>query len=112
MKNGYTTPEMEKTTRFRQETGLRIRRLREHLALRQDDLGQIMGMVGTGVSNIEKGIRGLDPEDATRLKRATGVTLDWIYTGEAGSLPSHLFKPLTAATTTTATASTRKARKN
>jgi transcriptional regulator with XRE-family HTH domain len=93
---------MDKSTRFREETGLRLRRLREHLGLRQEDLGQIIGMVGTGISNIEKGIRGFDPEDAGRLKKATGVTLDWIYTGDAGSLPGNLFKPLTAQTATSA----------
>lgn len=90
------TPGMEKSTTFREETGLRLKRLREHLGLRQEDLGQIIGMVATGISNIEKGIRGLDPEDALRLKRSTGVTLDWLYGGDAGSLPNNLLKPMTA----------------
>lgn len=85
---------MEKTTKFRVETGARLRRLREHLELRQEDLGQIVHMVGTGVSMIEKGQRGLDPEDAVRLKLSTGVTLDWLYSGDAGGLPKDRFKPL------------------
>lgn len=92
-----------KSTQFREEVGARVRRLREALNLRQDDIGQLIGMVGTGISNIEKGIRGLDPEDAVRLKRQTGVTLDWIYAGESARLPKELFKPLTAAPTSPAT---------
>lgn len=87
---------MDKSTKFREETGTRLKRLRDHLGLRQEDMGEMIGMVGTGISNIEKGIRGMDPEDAVRLKRATGVTLDWLYSGEGGALPQHLFKPLTA----------------
>lgn len=86
----------EKSTNFRVEVGERLRRLRAVKDLGQEEVGEIIGMVTSGVSMIEKGTRGLDPEDAARLKRATGVSLDWIYTGDAGSLPKDLFKPLTA----------------
>lgn len=88
---------MDKSTKFREDVGSRVKRLREHLDMRQEDIGLIIGMVGTGVSNIEQGIRGLDPEDALRLKRGTGVPLDWIYAGESARLPKDMFGPLTAA---------------
>lgn len=86
----------DKTTKFRQDVGARLRRLREHLKLRQEDLGEIIGMVGSGIANIEKGIRGLDPEDALRLKQSKGVTLDWLYGNDPSGLPNTLHKPLTA----------------
>lgn len=86
----------DKTTKFRVEVGERLKRLRETKGMVQGDVGEIIGMVAGGISMIEKGQRGLDPEDAVRLKKATGVSLDWLYAGEAGSLPKDLFKPLTA----------------
>jgi transcriptional regulator with XRE-family HTH domain len=86
----------EKSTQFRAEVGLRLKRLREHLNVRQEDLGALIGMGHTGVSNIEKGLRGLDPVNAVRLKHSTGVTLDWLYAGEVGALPAHLAKLMTA----------------
>lgn len=86
----------EKSTKFRVEVGERLKRLRLTKSLGQEDVGEIIGMVTSGVSMIENGTRGLDPEDAVRLKKATGATLDWIYAGEAGSLPKDLYAPLTA----------------
>ena len=94
----------EKSTNFRVEVGNRIKRIRAAKDLGQEDVGQIIGMVTSGVSMIEKGQRGLDPEDAVRLKRATGVSLDWIYAGDGGALSKDLLKDLTVkAVATTAT---------
>ena len=86
----------EKKTKFRVEVGERLKRLRKVKDLDQVDIGQIIGMVPGGVSMIEQGQRGLDPQDAIRLKQAFGITLDWIYAGDSGALPRDLFKPLTA----------------
>lgn len=93
----------EKSTNFRIEVGERVKRIRLAKHLGQEDVGKIIGMVTSGVSMIEKGQRGLDPEDAVRLKRATGVSLDWIYDGDGKYLDDTQRKELVLKTVATAT---------
>jgi transcriptional regulator with XRE-family HTH domain len=84
----------DKESDFRVAVGKRLRILREHLKMDQEEIGKIIGQAGSGVSMIEAGHRGLDPERATRLRQATGVTLDWLYANQGGALPKNLL-PLT-----------------
>lgn len=85
----------DKVTKHRQEVGLRLRLLREHLNLGQQEFGESIGLTYTGVSMIESGHRGLNPEHACRLKRTHGVTLDWLYVGDVSALPHALHRALT-----------------
>lgn len=84
----------DKRTKFREDVGRRLKLLRETLSLTQASMGAVMGSAHNMVSMIEGGERGLDPEDAIRLKNAKGVTLDWLYANDPSALPNHLFKPL------------------
>lgn len=51
---------------------------------------RLIGSPSSAWHNYEAGIRRISLDQALRLKRATGLTLEWIYTGDISSLPPHL----------------------
>lgn len=83
-----------KPTLYRKEVGARLKMAREALGMNQGEMGQILSINGNAVSMIEAGLRGLDPEKAIRLKKARGVSLDFLYSGDASNLNKELFRDL------------------
>lgn len=80
-----------KWTRYKAEVGSRLRAVRETLELDQGQLAEILGFgSGNSVSMIEAGERGLDAERAAKLKRARGVTLDYLFADDPSALPKSL----------------------
>lgn len=83
-----------KATEYRKEVGARLRMAREALGMNQGEIAAILSMNPNAVSMIEAGQRGLDPGKAIRLKKARGVSLDFLYSGDASNLNKDLFREL------------------
>jgi transcriptional regulator with XRE-family HTH domain len=63
---------------------------REALGYTQTTLARLIGSPTSLINNFEAGTRRISIDKALALKRATGLTLEWIYTGDITSLPRPL----------------------
>ncbi len=63
----------------------RIRHLRQHRNLTQDQLAQAIGLSRTALVNIESGIQKVTVQRLVLLSDALEVTLDWLVRGSASS---------------------------
>jgi transcriptional regulator with XRE-family HTH domain len=69
----------------------RLRLLREALGLTQQAMSDVTGVGRTSITNYETATRRPDVDEAIKISAATGVPIDWIYTGNlAGFLPAHI----------------------
>lgn len=59
-------------------TGHRVRMLRSDLGMRQDELGELIGVSNSTISGIETGVTGIS-RVADKLARALGTTTDYLY---------------------------------
>ncbi len=59
----------------RRDVGRRLAALRTRAGLTQQQLGERVGWMGSAISKIEKGTRGVHLDDAARLAEALGVSL-------------------------------------
>lgn len=69
---------------------LRLLRLAVHGVNNQASFCALYGYRLTTWNNYERGLNRPKPEDAIRLKRQFGVTLDWIYGGSVAMMPAQL----------------------
>jgi transcriptional regulator with XRE-family HTH domain len=69
----------------------RMRLLRDALGMTQDSFSSMTGVGRTSIANYERAIRRPDIDEAIKICAATGVNLQWLYTGEmAAYLPGHI----------------------
>ena len=68
-------------------TALRIRAVRVALNLRPIEVCRAIGVSKTQYSQWESGKNWPDSADAIRFCERYGVSMDWIYRGQAGTLP-------------------------
>lgn len=68
----------------------RIVALRESLGHNQGSFAALVGVTQPAMSNYEKGLRRPDLDIGIAIQMKTGVTLDWLYLGDRGSLPGRL----------------------
>lgn len=67
--------------------GHRLKTLRESLGLTRAEMADANGIDRTNYGRFEDGKRLVTTDVAYRLKRRYGITFDWLYDGEMGSLP-------------------------
>lgn len=72
--------------------GARLRAARLALGLTQKDLYEPLGVKAATWNHWESGKRLPDPLVMAKLKEMHGITMDWIYAGDASSLPFSLAK--------------------
>lgn len=60
----------------------RILELRKELGLTQEEFARRLGITGSGLSNIEKGKRGLTEQMTLAICREFNVNEQWLRTGE------------------------------
>lgn len=65
----------------------RIKELRKHLKLTQDEFGEKLGVAKSSISNIEKGRYGVTDQTIKLMVREFGVSEKWLRTGEGEMLP-------------------------
>lgn len=70
--------------------GRRLRLTREALRLTQREFSTRAGIAVNTYGQYETGTRLISPARAIELCDQYGLTLDWIYRGEAGDLPYKL----------------------
>jgi DNA-binding XRE family transcriptional regulator len=71
----------------KQAIAVRLRQTREALELDQAGICRLTGITPQAWNNYEKAVNRIALEQALMICQKTGVTLDWIYRGEAGALP-------------------------
>lgn len=73
----------------------RLKATREALGFdQQNEFAKTLGLAPSSYNLFETGQRRMTLSAATRLRRRFGVSLDWIYCGDASALPAHLVKKL------------------
>jgi hypothetical protein len=73
------------------EVGRRLRAVQKYLKLQHvNDLASFFGEQRGTVSAWLNGVAQIPVGSAEILKARTGITMDWIYTGDAGTLPEDL----------------------
>ena len=78
----------------KEDIGARLELTREALDLSQAELCRITGIETTRWNNAETADNRIGIEDAAKLCRATGVTMDWIYRGVRQNLPAKVLEGL------------------
>lgn len=78
----------------RQAIGRRLELTRDLLGLQQNEFALGAGIAPATYNAIEKGNKFPGLEKALAIRRAYGVTLDWIYEGDLESLRDRLSRPL------------------
>ena len=68
----------------------RLKRAREHAGLSQVELAQLIGVSRATLGNAEQGVRDLKRPALIAISFATGVSLEWLETGETpgGDMPT------------------------
>lgn len=90
---GWTMPTPDEHPESVAAIAYRLRMLR--LALgheNQNAFAAFVGMAPTSWNNYEKGERRISLDEARKLLRVLGISLDWIYQGIEASLPSDLVR--------------------
>ena len=73
------------------QVGERLRDLRKKVLNKtQADVAASLGVSPPAIVYWEKGIRFPDVEKMRKLKHMLGVSLDWIYDGDASRLPQEI----------------------
>jgi transcriptional regulator with XRE-family HTH domain len=68
----------------------RLRLSREALGYSITTMARFIGGQPSLWHNYETGLRRISVDKALLLKRATGLTLEWIYTGDVAGLPQYI----------------------
>ena len=74
----------------------RLRQLRAALAISQAQLCRRAGIEANAWNNYEKGRNRISVDHAIKVKRAFGVTLDWIYHADMGGVRSDIAEKIAA----------------
>jgi transcriptional regulator with XRE-family HTH domain len=85
-RNRSEDPERQRQQKF---TGARIRLAREEMRLSQVELGQALGYSNATISDIERGVQGLDAHDLQRLSRITGQPMEFFTNPDYLARPAH-----------------------
>lgn len=72
----------------------RVRQLRAALGISQAQLCRRAGIETNAWNNYEKGRNRISVDHAIKVKRAFGVTLDWLYHGDLGGVRSDIAEKL------------------
>jgi transcriptional regulator with XRE-family HTH domain len=80
------TGRVVRTTDANKETGERIRFARKRAGLNQDEVATRMGLSRASVSNWELG-QGIKRENLVSFAQITGVSAEWLMTGEPNLAP-------------------------
>ena len=78
------------------EIAERLRLSREALGFSMTNMARLIGGPTSTWHNYESGIRRISLDQALRLKARTGLTLEWVYTGDIATLPPHLQEKIQA----------------
>lgn len=78
--------------KMRQETGQRIRKIREALGMSQVQMAALMGLRRQAIGRIENGVHLPDPLSVLPLCTKYGVTLEYIYYNRPHLLPQWLIE--------------------
>lgn len=65
----------------------RLKLTRRAMGLTQAAISRMVGIGAQAWNNYERGQKRISIDQALRLCRSTGITLDWIYQGDMRSLP-------------------------
>lgn len=68
----------------------RLRATREAFRMTQAAFSRLVGIEPQAWNNYERGAKRIAIDQALKVCRATGVSLDWIYRGMAAQLPVNL----------------------
>ena len=90
MANVIHMPTASRDTDLMSEVGLRLARTRDALGWTQQQMADAINVGRTTVDNWEQGIRLADVVAILRLKRATGVPLEWIFAGDITKVPHEI----------------------
>lgn len=75
----------------------RLKRLRKAIGFPvQSKFAERCGISQTAYNNFETATRRMSIDEAIKIRRATMVTLDWLYEGDPRGLPLHLAEKLEA----------------
>lgn len=69
---------------------LRLKSLRLAMGMKQAPWCRLVGISTAAWNNFESGYRRISIDQAIKICSAVGVSLDWIYRGQAGALPFDL----------------------
>lgn len=87
-------PRLARSDEFKRLVGKRLRMARKALNLTQPAAADSSGVGSSTWANYETGQRLADPWALERFCRYYGVTMDWIYLGNAGGLPRDLWEKM------------------
>jgi transcriptional regulator with XRE-family HTH domain len=75
-----------------EEIGAKVAALRDERGLVQTDIGNLLAISGSAVSNREKGKADFTPEELRKLAEFFGVTVGWLFGEDAqeGAGPDEL----------------------
>ena len=62
----------------------------------QSKFAERCGISQTAYNNFERATRRISLDEAMKIRRATRVTLDWLYDGDPSGLPLHLAEKIEA----------------
>jgi|SRR5579885_3492513 len=88
------TPASTRHPSSRDAIGARITLLRTRAGYTGDEMAQVARRDGSAVSQWETGLTRPDLESALRLCEHFGVTLDWLYRGDAKTLSPGAYSAL------------------
>lgn len=72
----------------------RIEALRNAFGMKGTEFAAAIGVTQPALSNYEAALRRPDIDVAFRIQARTGVTLDWLYSGDRSGLPRRLLEIL------------------
>ncbi len=87
-------PELDREPTSVEEVAARLRLTREALKLSQAALCRMAGIPTNTWNNAETADNRLGLDEAFKLCRATGVSLDWIYRGNRALLPALILEEI------------------
>jgi transcriptional regulator with XRE-family HTH domain len=70
--------------------GARLKATREAMRMQQAAFSRMVGIEPQAWNNYERGAKRIAIDQALKVCRATGVSLDWIYRGMSAQLPVNL----------------------
>ncbi len=79
------------------DIGNRLVVMRDVLGIKQAELCKAIKVAQNRMSQYESGERRITLPVAIKLADTYGITLDWIYRGEASGLPHHLHRKIHSA---------------
>lgn len=71
--------------------GLRLRAFRQKHGILQAELGEVLGVSGRVVSNIERGLRGLTPEEILKIESKYQASLNDVELADASRDPARFY---------------------